>query len=277
MMRAPKGGTTMKGSWRSRIVFTALLMTAIFMGAPAPAICEESCAGPVLELKQSDRDALAPLGQGVVGKGLPACPLYDTAGLMPLREGKWAYRITAGDNEGTRQEATISKTKGTPEQDLWHRAITGDCTEFYSFHGKSNINLISETNLKHSVITRYTPEFAIMFDGMKPGETSQAETVIKIYALHDPTDLKYQGRLKVTHTYLGAFEITVPAGKYETVLIKSDYTGKVGPAHVVDGGYTFYARDVGIVASVERLHVTAFIFYDKHIKTPKVLIQAGGS
>ena len=44
---------------------------------------------------------------------------------------------------------------------------------------------------------------------------------------------------------------------------------------MVDGGYTFYARDVGIVASVERVHVTAFLFYDKRVKTPKVLIQMG--
>jgi hypothetical protein len=103
------------------------------------------------------------------------------------------------------------------------------------------------------------------------------ETVVKVYALHDPTHLKYKGQLKVTHTYLGAYEITVPAGKYETVLIRSSYVGKVGPAHVVDGGYTFYARGVGIVASVERMHVTAFLFYDKRTKTPKVLIQRGGS
>ncbi len=61
------------------------------------------------------------------------------------------------------------------------------------------------------------------------------------------------------------------------VMIRSSYAGKVGPAHVVDGGYTFYAKGVGIVASVERMHVTAFLFYDKRTKTPKVLIQEGGS
>jgi len=66
--------------------------------------------------------------------------------------------------------------------------------------------------------------------------------------------------------------VTVPAGKYETVLIRSYYAGKVGPAHVVDGGYVFYANGIGIVTSVERMHVTAFLFYDKTTKTPKVLI-----
>ena len=269
----------MNVSWCDRRSLMALLMAIILMVFSSPVFCEDSSAGTVLELKKSDRDALALLGGGVVGKALPAFPLHDTAGLMPLREGKWVYRITAGAHEGTRQEASISKTKGQQVQhqgqDLWHRAIVGDCTEFYSVPGKGAINLISEIDLKHSVNTRYTPTFTIMFDGMKPGQTSQVETAIKVYDLHDPTHLKYKGRLKVTHAYLGAYEITVPAGKYQTVLIRSSYAGKVGPAHVVDGGYTFYARDVGIVASVERMHVTAFLFYDKRTKTPKILIQKG--
>jgi len=267
----------MKVSWRNRIVLPALLIAIILLGFSSPAVCEDASAGAMVELEKSDRDALALLGGGVVGKALPAFPIRDTAGLMPLREGKWAYRITAGDQRGTHQEASISKTKGHHGQDLWHRTTTGDCTDFFSLNGEGAINLISEIDLEQSVITRYTPMFPIMFDGMKPGDSSQVETVVKVYALHDPTHLKYKGRLKVTHTYLGAYEITVPAGKYETVLIRSSYAGKVGPAHVVDGGYKFYARGVGIVASVERMHVTAFLFYDKRTKTPKVLIQRGGS
>jgi hypothetical protein len=267
----------MKVLLRNRIILMTLLTAAILVGAPSLGVCEGPCGDPVLELKQSDRDALALLGKGVVGKGLQACPLHDTANLMPLREEKWTYRITAGDHKGSRQEASISKKMGTRSQDLWHRSITGDCTEFYLIQGNGAINLVSEIDLKHKVITRYTPEFSIMFDGMKPGQTSEVETEIKIYDLHDPTHLKYEGRLKVTHAYLGAYEITVPAGKFETVLIRSFYEGKVGPAHVVDGGYTFYARDVGVVASVERMHVTAFLFYDKRIKIPKVLVQKGGS
>ena len=267
----------MKVSWRNKIALPALLIGIILMGFSSPVVCEDASTGAMVELNKSDRDALALLGGGVVGKALPAFPIRDTAELMPLREGKWAYRITAGERTGTRQETAISKTKGNHGQDLWHRTIVGDFTEFISLDGKGAINLISEIDLEQNVITRYTPMLPIMFDGMKTGDSSQVETVVKVYALHDPTHLKYKGQLKVTHTYLGAYEITVPAGKYETVLIRSSYVGKVGPAHVVDGGYTFYARGVGIVASVERMHVTAFLFYDKRTKTPKVLIQRGGS
>ena len=266
----------MKISRIKKNLLTALPVALLLMGSSPPVMCEDPTAGVVMELTESDREALALLGEGVVGKALPAVPLQDTAKMMPLREGEWIYRITAGAHEGARQQAAISKTKGTQGRNLWQRTIKGDTTEFFSVDGKGAINLLSETDLKQNVVTRYTPAFPLMFDGMKPGESSRVETEIKVYDLHDPTHLKYQGRLKVTHTFLGAYELKVPAGRYETVLIKSSYVGKVGPAHVVDGGYVFYAKGVGIVASVERMHVTAFLFYDKRTKTPKVLMGKGG-
>jgi len=263
----------MKPTCRYRVWFAGLLMLNILLGFSFTAMCEKPSSGAVVELKKSDSDALAILGEGVVGKALPALPLHETAGLMPLREGKWVYRITAGTNQGTRQQVAISKTKRENGQNLWQRTIRGDATEFLSFDDKGTINLVSEIDLQHNVITRYAPVLPFMFDGMKPGEASEVETAVSVYDLKDPTDLKYKGRLKVTHTYVGAYEVTVPAGRYETVLIRSSYEGKVGPAHVADGGYVFYAQGVGIVASLERMHVTAFLFYDKRTKTPKVLLK----
>ena len=267
----------MKVSWRNRIVLPALFTAIILMGFTFLAVCEDASAGAMVELNKSDRDALAVLGRGVVGKALPAWPIKDTARLIPLRKGKWTYQITAGEREGKHQVMSISKTDRKDEQSLWDRSVDGDCTEFFSVKGDGAINLVSEIYLKHDAIIHYTPMLPVMFDGMKPGDKTQVETEIKIYDLHDPTHLKYKGRLKVIYAYLGVYEITVPAGKYEAVLIKSSYRGKVGPAHVVDGGYAFYARGVGMVASIERMHVTAFVFYDKRTKTPKVLIQKGGS
>ena len=253
-------------------MWAALLTAVVLLGFSLPGAGESSPAGVVLELTKRDRDVLATLGKGVVGKALPAFPLGSPAQLMPLREGEWVYRITAGEHKGREQKAVISRTGRKEDQNLWQRAIQGDTIEFFSFD-KGAINLVSENDLEQNVISRSKPVFPVIFDGMKPGETSQVETAINIYDLHDPTDLKYEGRLKVTHTYVGAYEVSVPAGKYRTVLIRSTYEGKVGPGHVVDGGYVFYAEGVGIVASVERKHVTAFLFYNKRTKTPKVLIR----
>ena len=255
-----------------------LILVMIFLGsmsivgAPWKAY-GDSVSGKIIKLQAEDREALAILGKGVVGKALPAKPITDTARLMPLNEGKWTYRVLVGDHKGTNQEDIIARPKHDESGKSWRRVVGKKCIDYYRVRDGGKIDMASEVDLVEDVITSYTPMFPVMFDGMRPGDKNEVKTDIRVYDLHDPTDEKYKGHLRVTHTYVGAYEVIVPAGKYQTVLIKSSYTGKVGPASVNDVGYMFYAEGVGMVASVERSHVAAFLFYDKKTKTPKILVH----
>ena len=255
------------------LMIMVLLGSMSILGTPSKAYGEDSVSGKIIELQAEDKEALAILGKGVVGKALPAKPVTDTARLMPLKEGTWIYRVLAGDHKGTNQEDVIARPKHEKSGKSWRRTVGKKCIEYYRVGNGGKIDMASEVDLVEDVITTYTPLFPVIFNGMRPGEKTQVKTYIRVYDLHDPTDEKYKGHLKVTHTYVGAYEVTVPTGKYQTVLIKSSYTGKVGPASVNDVGYKFYAEDVGIVAAVERSHVAAFLFYDKKTKTPKILVH----
>ncbi len=256
----------------SLILVMVLLGSMSMVGAPSKAY-GDPVSGKIIELQAADKEALAILGKGVVGKALPAKPVVDTARLMPLNEGKWTYRVLAGDHKGTNQEDIIARPKHDESGKSWRRVVGKKYIDYYRVRNGGKIEMASEVDLVEDVITTYTPQFPVIFNGMRPGAQSEVETDIKVYDLHDPTDVKYKGHLKIVYTYVGAYEITVPAGKYQTVLIKSSYTGKVGPASVKDVGYLFYAEGMGIVASVERSHVAAFLFYDKRTKTPKVLVH----
>jgi hypothetical protein len=255
------------------ILVMVLLGSMYIVGAPSKAYEEDSASGKIIELQAEDRDALAVFGRGVVGDALPVKPITDTARLMPLNEGTWTYRVLAGDHKDANQKDIIARPKHDKSGRSWRRVVGKKCIEYYRVRNGGKIEIASEVDLVENVITRYTPMFPVMFDGMRPGEKKEVETDIRVYDLHDPAYEKYRGHLKVTHTYVGAYEVTVPAGKYQTILIKSSYTGKVGPASVNDVGYKFYAEDAGIVASVERSHVAAFLFYDKRTKTQKVLVH----
>jgi len=263
------------GIYRVGLFFMAvvLLGSMFIVAAPSKTYGEDSVSGKIIELQGEDKEVLAILGKGVVGKALSAKPITDMARLMPLKEGTWTYRVLAGDHKGTNQEDIIARPKHEESGKSWRRVLGKKCIEYYRVRNGGKIDMASEVDLVEDVITRYAPLFPVIFNGMRPGEKNEVKTDIRVYDLHDPTDEKYKGHLKVTHTYVGAYEVTVPAGKYQTVLIKSSYTGKVGPASVNDVGYMFYAEGVGIVASVERSHVAAFLFYDKKTKTPKVLVH----
>ncbi|MBW1781656.1 MAG: hypothetical protein JRL30_13050 [Deltaproteobacteria bacterium] len=236
----------------------------------------EPSSGTVLQLPDTDRKALAILGKGVVGRAVAAVPIAGASGLMPLRAGKWTYRVLAGDHAGEDQEDRVAQPRHHKMGKAWRRVVGRQFIEYFRVGTGGNMELVSEVDLEEDVITRYVPVFSVIYEGMRPGETRSVETDIGVYDLHDPTDEKYKGRLKVTHTYIGAYEVVVPAGKYRTVLIKSTYNGKVGPASVDDVGYVFYSPGTGIVAAVERSHVSAFLFYNKKTRTPKVLLRREG-
>jgi hypothetical protein len=53
--------------------------------------------------------------------------------------------------------------------------------------------------------------------------------------------------------------------------MKWTFKGKVGPASVDDTQYRFFAPDVGIVAAVEQLDVSAVLICNRHKKVAKVL------
>ena len=74
-----------------------------------------------------------------------------------------------------------------------------------------------------------------------------------------------------TSTYVGGYQVTVPAGTFDTILIRFAYRGKVGPADVVYTAWYFFAKDIGLVAMVNLEDVSAFWIYRVDTTIGKVL------
>ena len=85
--------------------------------------------------------------------------------------------------------------------------------------------------------------------------------------------MTHQGELQVTYEYLGAYRLTVPAGSFDTVVTKSTFSGKVGPAKIEDIQYRFFAEKVGLVATIENRQVSALLVYQSNKSIAKVLGQ----
>lgn len=88
-----------------------------------------------------------------------------------------------------------------------------------------------------------------------------------------PDETAYTGDMDITITYVGAYEVKTPAGTFPTVLIRSEFDIKIGPAKVKDVQYSFYAKGVGKVAEIEGLRVSAALIYHSNDKTAKVLAK----
>jgi hypothetical protein len=95
---------------------------------------------------------------------------------------------------------------------------------------------------------------------------------MKVSTVKAPDHVKYTGKMATTLTYVGAYQVKVPAGSFDAVRVKVDVKLKVGPADVEDTQYTFFAKGVGKVAEIEALRVSAAMIYHSHSKTAKVLV-----
>jgi len=89
--------------------------------------------------------------------------------------------------------------------------------------------------------------------------------------LDDPSDQRYSGSLTGTYTYLGTYQVTVPAGTYPALLVRLKYEGKVGPAHTQDTAYYFFAPKVGVVAMISQEDVEAYWIIHIDTRTGKLL------
>lgn len=115
----------------------------------------------------------------------------------------------------------------------------------------------------------------MLVPGMQPGAQQTAALQVSVSNLSTPGTITHTGSLTLTLTYLGRYQVTVPAGTYAADLIKWQYNGQVGPANVSDVEYRFFAPGTGPVAAIDRQSVSAFLVYNNDTQFGKVLVSKG--
>jgi hypothetical protein len=212
------------------------------------------------------------LGQGVIGEPVAGGTL--TPSFAPLREGTSTYRIVGGKQKGQDEQHVITRLERDPSGASWRYAVGAKGIVFIKETDDGSLTFVTEENTDQGVVSRYEPAEPGLLAGLAPGDSKGFTVAVKVYDLSSPQDLAHEGTLDVTYSYLGAYKVNTPAGSYDAALIKWTYQGKVGPAKVDDTQYRFFADNVGMVASVDKLDVSAFLVYQDHTKFGKLLAQA---
>lgn len=254
---------------RGLLVLCALLILPL--GAARSA---EPGGGVAIALPQADRSALeALLGGGVVGAARPARPLPDSSAFMPGQGATWIYRFASGDNRGETEKVVLTRSPRDDTAESGRLDVGGKTIFYFQESGDGDLFIISEHNQSEGRITRFAPSEPVILSGMAPGTSKRTKATIKLYDLSDPKELTHQGTIDLTYSYLGVYEVTVPAGTFDGVLIKWHYKGDVGSASVEDTQYRFFAEGVGPLAMVDKTDISAFLVYQDHSKQGKVLVE----
>jgi hypothetical protein len=207
------------------------------------------------------------LGAGMLGKALAAPVIDDPADYQPLTPSQSHYLMLQGSDAGKRyiqrlEPAGVSK---------WRLDLSEDETGVLHQEPDGGLVMTGIEDAHSGALTRYEPGEPFMPKGFQPGTTKVLRMGVKVFDLDNPADLQHQGSLGVTLSHLGAYQVSVPAGTYETILLKASFHGDIGPAHVDDVQYRFFAKRVGLVAMAERRDVSAFVVYWDRVEVAKVL------
>ena len=227
--------------------------------------------GKVVPLSAEDQKALALLGEGVVGKALPAQPIEDAGKFLDLKAGPHTFRVVSGKDKGKMQVETYSSLGTKDGSQHWKRTIGDQYDEFLALSAGAT-GKTAETEKEHGYRATFDPPMHEHV-GIAPGESVNIESKLRVSTEKDPDDIKYTGKMNSKITYLGAYQVKVPAGTFDAVLVKADFKLHVGPADVEDTQYTFFAQGVGKVAEIEALRISAALIYHSHSKTAKVLVS----
>jgi hypothetical protein len=230
--------------------------------------------GVVLPLSPQDQQNItAQLGPGVVGTALPSQPIADPSVYFPLQEKAQTFQVVAGPHAGTVQTLGLWKARRPGGRMAWRFQLTPTLNGFMRETQEGDIIMAALTDSGEGVVVVTTPANPFVPKGMQPGEARSYSQQVSVNYLDDPSDQKYSGTINGTYTYLGTYQVTVPAGTFPAVLFRVNCEGKVGPAHTQNTGYNFFAPGVGMVAMILEEDVTAFWLFNIDSTTGKVLMS----
>jgi len=210
----------------------------------------------------------------VVGQALPSNPIADPSVYFPLQERVLTYQVTAGPNTGNTQTLKVAKRNRPGGSPAWRFGISPTLAGFVRQSLAGDLMMPAVTDSDEGVVVITTPANPFLIKGIQPGETRTFSQTVSVNYLDDPTKQDYSGNLNASYTYVGTYQVTVPAGTYQAVLMRLKYEGKVGPAHTKDTAYYFFAPQVGVVAMISQEDVEAFWIIHIDSKMGKVLASA---
>src|SRR5437667_1756452 len=166
----------------------------------------------VLPLPPADQQKLAEhLGAGVVGAALPSERISDASTYFPLNEKTFVFHVTSGSNAGKIQNLVLKKARRPGGAPAWRFNFAPSLAGFISPTAGGDLMMPAVSDVDEGVIVVTTPASPFVLTGMKPGESRSFRQTVSVNYLDDPAKRDWGGKLNATYTYVGTYNVTVPA------------------------------------------------------------------
>ncbi|MCA9284928.1 MAG: hypothetical protein KDA22_06935 [Phycisphaerales bacterium] len=228
----------------------------------------------VFELPEADRQRLSQyFGDAITVKAIEAKPIEDPRAYLSPKDGaQWTYQVTSGKRRGQSVTATMRSESADGGSPTWWFDAGDESVVRLLWDEDGTVMPVTRSKI-NKVISTYEPPEPLLSRSLAPGESRKLTLHVSVSNVDDPDQVAHTGKLELTYTYIGAFKVTVPAGTFETVLVRWLYDGNVGPASVKDHQYWFLAKGRGVVAMIQKTDVSAFLVFQEHERYAAVLAK----
>lgn len=252
--------------------YRVALVIALFANSPVPAV---ENALPVFS--PEDRRLLE---QGFHGAfryhPIAAEALEDPRALLAPDEAASVYRViseSGPESEETHRFTEVSEASGTTRLEY---QLNASESQFITLSEGRGVFIEAAIDRKEGVRTEFQPAKPLLPKGLLPGQSVTGVTKVRVLDLDHPDKVRHSGELNLTLTHLGSFHAVVPFGGYDTVLLRLESRGKIGPAEIIHRQYYSFAEDTGLLAFLESRRISAFGIYEKREQQALVLIREEG-
>ncbi|HEY7253402.1 MAG TPA: hypothetical protein VIG37_23095 [Methylomirabilota bacterium] len=262
----PPRASAMHGRPRALLRLAVVPLTIVFCTVTANA------QGVVLPLPPADQQEIAAkLGPSVVGAARPSEAILDASAYFPLQPKTLPFQVTAGKYAGNIQELGLKSALRPGGSPAWRFRLSPSLAGFITVAPSGDLIMPAISDFDEGVVVVSTPATPFVTKGMKPGDSVKLSQAVSVNYLDNPSKQDHSGNLTTTQTYVGMYQVTVPAGTFDAVLLRLHYDGKIGPASVKYRSWYFFARNVGVIAMITHEEVSAAWIYHTDATTGKVL------
>lgn len=222
------------------------------------------------------------LGAGVLGAAVAAETIVDPRAWLPPSGVQLSYQLVGPRDDavdpqqgpnGLYEVEVLEPVQGPPGSNdtRWSRRVGNRAVMWLDLTPDSGITVVTSLDPKNAVISRYSPGEALLPPGFAPGQSVQRTIQVAVSDVSTPDQVHYRGSLQQTLTYVGAFEVTVPAGVFTGILLDQRFKGTVGPANIDDHQCVILAKGMGTIAAIESKHISAMLFFNEDDRHGRLL------
>lgn len=175
-------------------------------------------------------------------------PMQPGVIYSPLREGTWTYRHVDPKQAGNEIEQRLVRAEDDPDA-RWRR-YDGSSNQMRHLDGEGdgNVVMLAVDDLNKGVLTRFHNAIPVMLTTIKPNEPITASCEVSAVSAKNPDKTIDQGTCTVTLTHIADQKLTLPAGEFDTKLVRLDLNTDMKYVDINSISLLYYAPNVGMVA-----------------------------